>query len=136
MALAIFMPMVAGMGGNASTQTLAVMIRGISVGEVSLKNSYPAVVKEVLAGAINGLITGFILIPVAWMFGLDIWIAVIAGLAVLFNLMVGGFFGAITPLILRHFGRDPATSSGIFISTATDVLGILFFLGIATLFLT
>ncbi len=135
-ALAIFMPMVAGMGGNASTQTLAVMIRGISVGEVSLKNSYPAVVREVLAGAINGLITGLILIPVAWLFGLDLWIAAIAGLAVLFNLMVGGFFGAITPLILKHFGRDPATSSGIFISTATDVLGILFFLGIATLFLT
>lgn len=134
-ALAIFMPMVAGMGGNASTQTLAVMIRGIAVGEVSLKNSYPAVVREILAGVINGLITGVVLIPVAWLFSLDLWIAIIAGLAVLFNLMVAGFFGAVTPLILKSFGRDPATSSGIFISTATDVFGILFFLGVATLFL-
>jgi magnesium transporter len=134
--LAIFMPMVAGMGGNASTQTLAVMVRGIAIGEVSIKNGYPAVVREVLAGFLNGLITGVLLVPVALIFGLNIWISLIAGLAVVFNLMVAGLFGATTPLLLRHFGRDPATSSGIFISTATDVLGLLFFLSIATLFLT
>lgn len=134
--LAIFMPMVAGMGGNASTQTLAVMVRGIAIGEVSLKNGYPAVMREVAAGFLNGIITGVLLVPVALVFGLDIWISLIAGLAVVFNLMVAGLFGATTPLLLRHFGRDPATSSGIFISTATDVLGLLFFLSVATLFLT
>jgi magnesium transporter len=134
-ALAIFMPMIAGMGGNASTQTLAVMIRGIAVGEISLRNSYPAVVREVTAGLVNGIITGLILLPVAFFFGLDLILSLIAGLAVAFNLVVAGFFGAITPLVLRHFGRDPATSAGIFISTATDVLGLLFFLGIATLLL-
>ncbi len=106
------------------------------MGEINLKSSYPAIVREVMAGVVNGFITGLILIPVAWLFGLNILIALIAGLAVLFNLMIGAFFGAITPLFLKHWGRDPATSSGIFVSTATDVLGILFFLGIATLFLT
>lgn len=135
-ALAIFMPMIAGMGGNASTQTLAIMVRGIAVGEVSLKNGGPAITREVLAGLINGLLTGSLLIPVALLFGLNIWIAVIAGIAVVFNLMVAGFFGSIIPLLLRQVGRDPATSSGIFISTATDVLGLLFFLGIASIFLT
>lgn len=134
-ALAIFMPMIAGMGGNASTQTLAIMIRGIAIGEITLKSSYQAIVREVLAGLINGLITAVILIPVALAFGLDLWITLIAGLAVIFNLIVAGFFGAITPLILKHFGRDPATSAGILISTATDILGLMFFLGIATLFL-
>jgi len=135
-ALAILMPLIAGMGGNAATQTLAVMVRGIAIGEVSLKNGYPAVLREVSAGLINGIITGFMVIPVAWMFGIDLWIAVIASVSVIFNLMVAGLFGAVIPLLLRHFGRDPATSSGIFISTATDVLGLLFFLSIATLFLT
>lgn len=134
-ALAIFMPMIAGMGGNASTQTLAVMVRGIAVGEVNLKNCYPALIREVLAGLVNGLITGVALIPVALLFNVDWIITIIAAFAVVFNLVVAGFAGALIPLLLKHIGKDPATSAGIFISTATDVLGLLFFLGIATLLL-
>lgn len=134
-ALAIFMPIVAGMGGNAATQTLAIMIRGIAVGEIDLRSSRQAVIREVLAGLVNGVLTGLVLIPLALILGLSLWVAIIAGMAVIFTIVVASFFGAIVPLVLRHFGQDPATSSGIIISTATDVLGLMFFLGMATLFL-
>lgn len=134
-ALAIFMPMIAGMGGNASTQTLAVMVRGIAVGEITLKNSYPAIMREIGSGLINGVITGLIMVPVALFFHLNIFITLIAAAAVVFNMLVAGLFGSLIPLVLRHIGKDPATSAGIIISTATDSLGLLFFLGIATTFL-
>ena len=133
--LAVFMPIVAGMGGNAATQTLAVMVRGITVGEITLKNSKKAVINEVLAGGINGLITGVILIPVALLLGVDFSVALIGAAAVVFGLVIAGFFGAVIPLVLKHLGKDPATSAGILISTATDVLGFLFLLGAATFFL-
>lgn len=134
-ALAIFMPMIAGMGGNTSNQTFAVMIRGIATGEISLHNSYPAMMREMIAAFINGTITALMMIPIALLFGLDLVIAVIAGVAIVFNMVVGGFFGTLVPMVLKYFGKDPATSAGIFISTATDVLGLLFFLGLATLVL-
>lgn len=133
--LAIFMPMIAGMGGNTSTQTLAVMIRGIAVGEITLKNSYPAIVREMTAAFFNGTYTAIIMVPIALFFGLDLSISLIAGAAIVFNMVIGGFFGSFTPLLLRYFGKDPATSAGIFISTATDVLGLMFFLGLATILL-
>lgn len=134
-ALAVFMPIVAGMGGNAGTQALAVMIRGIAVGEIDLRTSRPAILREVIAGLINGTLNGVVLIPVALLLGLSFWVAVIAGFSVIFTLVIASFFGAIVPLILKYYGQDPATSSGIVISTATDVFGLMFFLGMATLFL-
>ena len=134
-ALAIFMPMIAGMGGNSSTQTLAVMIRGIAVGEINLKSSYSAIVREMGAGLFNGICTAAIMFPIAIFFGLPMAISLIAGVAIVFNMIVGAFFGSFTPLLMKHFGKDPATSSGIFVSTATDVLGLLFLLGMATLIL-
>ncbi|MCB9818981.1 magnesium transporter [Candidatus Nomurabacteria bacterium] len=134
-ALAIFMPMIAGMGGNTSNQTFAIMIRGISTGEISLKNSYPAMMREMIAAGINGLLVSLMMVPIALFFGLDLIIAVIAGVAIVFNMIVGGFFGTLVPLVLKYIGKDPATSAGIFISTATDVIGLLFFLGLATIIL-
>lgn len=133
--LAVFMPIVGGMGSNASTQTLAVMVRGIAVGEINLKNSRAAIIREAMAGGLNGLITAFIMVPAAVILGVDIGIAFIAAIAVIATLIVAGFFGSLIPLILKHAGRDPATSAGIIISTATDVSGYLFLLGLATLFL-
>lgn len=133
--LAIFMPIVTGMGGNASTQTLAIMVRGIAIGEIGLRNSYQAIRREVTAGLINGILTGLVLIPVALLFGLNLWITLIAAVAVVFNLVIAGLFGSVIPLILGYFGKDPATSAGILISTATDILGLLFFLGMATILL-
>lgn len=130
--LAMFMPIVTGMGGNAATQTLAVMVRGIAIGEISLANCRFAIVNEIYAGVINGLITSLFLIPIAWLLGVELWVALIGAVAVIFNMVVAGFFGGIIPLVLKRFGKDPATSAGILISTATDVLGYAFLLGLAT----
>lgn len=133
--LAVLMPVVGGMGGNAATQTLAVMVRGIAVGEINLKNSRPAIINEILAGIINGLITGVLLIPIAMLLGVSFWVSLLGAATVIFGLALAGFCGSITPLILKHLGKDPATSAGILISTANDVLVYLFLLGIASLFL-
>ncbi len=132
--LAVLMPIVSGMGGNAATQTLAVMVRGIAIGEINLKNARPAIINEVLAGLMNGLLTGLILIPVVMLMGMHWSVALLGAGAVVFGLVIAGFFGAIMPLILKHFGKDPATSAGILISTANDVLVYLFLLGLATIF--
>lgn len=131
---AVFMPIVAGMGSNAGTQTLAVMVRGIAVGEITLKNGWPAVRKEILAAVVNGLITGGILIPIAMLLGVGFWISLLGAAAVVFVLVVGGLFGSVVPLVLKRFGKDPATSASILITTVTDVFGFLFLLGLAKLF--
>lgn len=134
--LAMYMPIVAGMGGNAATQTLAVMVRGITIGEITLKNCWPAVWSEVKAGFVNGVINGLLVFLVALIFNGSLMLGVVAGSAVIGALVIAGFFGAITPVILKHFGKDPATAATIFITTATDVFGFLFLLGLASLILS
>jgi magnesium transporter len=132
--LAMYMPIVAGMGGNAASQTLAVIVRGISMGEVSLGNVKKAIWKEVKAGFLNGFITGVIVAFVASYFNHSPLLGLIVGIALLLNLVVAGLFGALVPVIMKSFGKDPATSAIIFITTATDVLGFLVFLGLASIF--
>jgi magnesium transporter len=133
--LAIYMPIVAGMGGNAATQTLAVIVRGITVGEVALKNSLKPIMNEVGAGLINGLITGVLIAVVATLWNQSALLGLVLGIAMVVNLVIAGFFGALVPLVLKAFGKDPATSATVFISTATDVFGFFVFLGLATLIL-
>ena len=133
--LAIYMPIVAGMGGNAATQTLAVIVRGITVGEISLKNGMPAIMREVGAGFVNGAITGAIVLVVASLWNGDPMLGVVIGLAMIINLVTAGFFGATIPLVMKALGKDPATSATIFITTATDVFGFFAFLGLATILL-
>ncbi|MEX0918442.1 MAG: magnesium transporter [Candidatus Paceibacterota bacterium] len=133
--LAIYMPVVAGMGGNAATQTLAVMVRGIAIGEVRLANGLPVVMKEVGAGFTNGLITGLLVTVVAILWNQDPILGLVIGAAMVFNLVIAGFFGAVVPLVMKQLGKDPATSATIFITTATDVFGFLAFLGLATVML-
>jgi magnesium transporter len=133
--LAMYMPVIAGMGGNAATQTLAVMVRGIAVGEITLRNSRPAIVREVGAGLVNGVITGAIVAVVATVFNQDPLLGLVVGLSVIAGLVVAGFTGTIIPLLLKYFGKDPATSATIFITTATDVLGFVVLLGLASLIL-
>lgn len=133
--LAMYMPIISGMGGNAATQTLAVMVRGIAVGEISLRNCRPALMREVAAGMTNGAITGSIVALIAWFFNGDPLLGVVVGLAIVINLMVAGIAGTTIPLVLRYFGKDPATSATIFITTATDVLGFLSLLSLATIIL-
>ncbi|MDZ4221490.1 MAG: magnesium transporter, partial [Patescibacteria group bacterium] len=133
--LAIYMPIIAGMGGNAATQTLAVMVRGIAVGEISLANSFPVVAREVASGLANGVITGVLVAAAAFAFGHTPLLGLVVGLTLVVNLMVAGCAGTLVPVIMRRIGRDPATSATIFITTATDVCGFFVLLGLASLVL-
>ena len=129
------MPIVAGMGGNAAAQALAVTVRGITLGEISLQNSTPAVINEVISGVANGAITGVILAVVATIWNGDPMLGFVLGIAMIVNLIIAGFFGAIVPLIMQAAGKDPATSATIFTTTATDVFGFFAFLGLASVML-
>jgi magnesium transporter len=132
--LAAYMPVVAGMGGNAGTQAMAVTVRGISLGQVSLATGKRAVLDEAIAGGINGFITGALVAVIATAFSFadfGVLLGAVIGVSMVANLVIAGFFGALIPLILDKTGQDPATSATIFITTATDVLGFFVFLGLA-----
>lgn len=133
--LAIYMPIVAGMGGNAATQTLAVLVRGIALRQIDLKTAWPTLKREVGSGMINGIINGVVVATIVLLFNHDLRLALVLATAMVINLMVAGFFGTLVPLIMQRLGKDPATSATIFITTATDVLGFIAFLGLATLIL-
>lgn len=133
--LAVYMPIVAGMGGNAATQTLAVVVRGIALKQIDLKTAWHTLKNEIGASVINGLINGVIVAAIVLIFNRDWKIATILGFAMIFNLLVAALFGTIVPLVMQRLGKDPATSATIFITTATDVLGFMAFLGLATLIL-
>ena len=130
--LAVYMPIVAGMGGNAGTQTLAVMVRGISLGQISLKTAWTTLRNEMGAGLVNGLINGLIITAIIYFKDGDLRIGLILALAMIINLLIAAFFGTLMPLFMKKIGKDPATSATIFITTATDVLGFLIFLSLAT----
>ena len=131
--LAVYMPVVAGMGGNAGTQSMAVTVRGIAFGQVSLPTGGRVVLNEVLAGAANGVITGVLVAIIATVFNQSPLLGLVIGVSMVLNLIIAGFFGAVIPLVLDRLGQDPATSATIFITTATDVLGFFIFLGLAQL---
>ncbi|MPM21745.1 Magnesium transporter MgtE [bioreactor metagenome] len=134
-ALAAAMPIVAGMGGNAGTQTLSVVIRSIALGEVSLKKNWRLVFKEVGLGIINGAATGVVTGIILYMKYNNPYLGLIIFAAMIGNLVIAGFFGFIIPLLLKVFGVDPALASAIFLTTATDVFGFFLFLGLAKMFL-
>ncbi|KXK10464.1 MAG: Magnesium transporter MgtE [Microgenomates bacterium OLB23] len=134
--LAVYMPIVAGMGGNAATQTLAVLVRGISLKQIDLATALPTLKNELISAGINGLINGIIVAGIVIVLNNDYKIAFILAMAMIVNLLVAAFFGTIVPLIMKRLGKDPASSATIFITTATDVLGFLVFLGLATILLS
>lgn len=133
--LAAYMPIVAGMGGNAATQTLAVLVRGISLKQIDLRNVWKPLRNELKAALINGLITGALVAVIVLALNRDVRIAAVLAVAMVANLLVAAFFGTLVPLIMHRLGKDPAASATIFITTATDVLGFMVFLGLATLVL-
>lgn len=133
--LAVYMPIVAGMGGNAATQTLAVMVRGIALKQVTLKTAFRTLKNEVNASLVNGLINGFLVAFIVLIKDREPLIALVLAMAMVINLIVAAVFGTIVPLIMSKLKKDPASSATIFITTATDVLGFLAFLGLATLIL-
>ncbi len=133
--LAVFMPMVAGEGGNAATQALAVVVRGLAMGEVSWPEARRVIKREAFAGAMNGVIVGCAAAGMAFMFDAPVGLALVLGFALIVNLFVAGLFGAAVPFVLKRLKIDPATASSIFVTTATDVFGFLVFLGLGTLLL-
>jgi magnesium transporter len=132
--LAVFMPIVAGMGGNAATQTLTVIVRGIALGELSWSNSRKALMKEAVVGIGNGLTLGLVAAAVAWVVNGDAVLGIVLGAAMVINMFVAATAGVLIPLGLRAASIDPALASSVFITTMTDVFGFLSFLGLATLF--
>ncbi|MFM2339674.1 MAG: MgtE integral rane region [Candidatus Parcubacteria bacterium] len=133
--LSIYIPVVAGMGGNAASQTFAVTVRGITLGSVSLADSFGVLKHEVAAAVMTGGLIGCIVALLSLIMGQSLWLGLVVALSILGVHMVAGFFGTITPLILKRFGFDPAATSMIFISTTTDVFGLLFLLGLGAFFL-
>jgi magnesium transporter len=129
--LAVYIPVVAGMGGNAGTQSMAVTVRGIAFGQISLATGNRAIINEVIAGGANGLITGVLVAAIATVFNQSPLLGLVLGVSMVLNLVIDGFFGTFIPLTLDRIGKDPATSATIFITTATDVLGFFIFLGLA-----
>ncbi len=132
--LAVFMPIVAGMGGNAATQTLTVIVRGIALGELSWANSRKALLKEAAVGIGNGLVLGIVAAGVAWATRGDPVLGLVLGAAMVINLFVAATAGVLIPLGLRAAKIDPALASSVFITTLTDVFGFFSFLGLATIF--
>lgn len=129
--LAAFMPIVAGMGGNAGTQTLTVIVRGLAFGEVDWKTGLRPILNQSLVGLANGVSTGLLAGLVIGFWTGDWRLGLILCLAMIFNMVVAGVAGAFVPLALKRLGFDPAVSSSIFVTTFTDVAGFFAFLGLA-----
>lgn len=134
-ALAVLMPIVAGMGGNAGTQVLALMVRGIALGQVSTTNLPTLVWKEIRIAMMNGVLLGAVVGVVTLLWFQSIGIALVIFAAMVINLSCAALAGVLVPMLLRRFNVDPAIGGSVIVTTVTDVMGFLAFLGLATLFL-
>ncbi len=133
--LAVYMPVVAAMGGTTATQTLAVVIRGLVLREIDAAASRRLIVNEALSGLVNGAIVGVVIAAVAFFFHGSPLFGLVLGLTMVLNLCCAGLFGAVVPLVITKFGRDPALSGTIFIATLTDIVGFVIFLSLASVLL-
>ena len=134
-ALAVLMPIVASMGGNAGTQTLTIMVRQLALGEVDFKNAKDAIKKEMILSLSNGLLFGVLMGIIAFLWFDDIKLGLVIASSMLINLFSAGLTGAVIPLLLKKLGIDPAVGSTVLLTTVTDVVGFFSFLGLATLVL-
>ncbi len=134
-ALAVLMPIVASMGGNAGTQTLTIMVRQLALGEVDFKNAKNAIKKELILSVTNGTIFGIVMGVIAYLWFKDIKLSLVISSSMLINLLSAGITGATIPLMLKRFGIDPAVGSTVLLTTFTDIIGFFSFLGLATLVL-
>jgi magnesium transporter len=130
-ALAVLMPIVASMGGNAGTQTLTVAVRALAMKELTHANATRVIIKEVIVGGINGILFAIIAAGVAGVWFQDLNLALVMAIAMVINLVVAGLAGTAIPLGLAMRGIDPAVASAVFLTTVTDVVGFFAFLGLA-----
>ncbi len=133
--LAILMPIVASMGGNAGTQSLTVMVRRLALGDIDSENARHAVSKEIIVSIFNGLLFAVIMGVVTYFWFSNITLGFVIAAAMVINLFIAGSFGAGIPLVLKRLNIDPAVGSTVLLTTATDVFGFLSFLGLAKIFL-
>ena len=131
--LAMFLPVVAGQGGIAGTQTLTLVVRGMALGEIGRHSGLHLMARELLLGLVHGLLLAVAVGLVAYIWKGTPMLGVVVGVAMLGNMVVAGLAGSGVPLLLRRFNMDPAVSSAIFVTTFTDVLGFLLFLGMAAI---
>lgn len=134
-ALAVLMPIVASMGGNAGTQSLTVAVRAIATRDLTGSNVWRVIRKEVLVGAINGVVFAVVMGLVGWVWFGTAMLGVVIAAAMVINLVVAGLAGTVVPVVLERFGIDPALASGAFVTTVTDVVGFFAFLGLAAMVL-
>ncbi len=134
-ALAVLMPIVASMGGNAGTQTLTVAVRAIATKDLSLGNVHRVFGKETIVGLLNGIVFAVLTGGVAAAWYEDTALSYVVGGAMIINMLVAGMFGLIIPVLLWRLRIDPATAAGVLLTTVTDVIGFLAFLGLAGMFL-
>ena len=130
-ALAILMPIVASMGGNAGTQTLAVMVRQLALGDIDEQNSRDAVRKEIFLSLLNGFVFAVVLGLLASIWFSNITLGFVIGLSMIITLFCAGFFGSVIPLMLKKFDVDPAIGSTVILTTVTDIMGFFSFLALA-----
>ncbi len=134
-ALAVLMPIVASMGGNAGTQTLTVTVRQLALGDIELSNAKETIKKEVLLSLANGFLFAILLGVVSYMWFGEVKLGFVIAASMVINLFMAGFFGAMIPLVLKRLNIDPAVGSSVILTTVTDVVGFFSFLGLASLFL-
>jgi len=134
-ALAVLMPIVASMGGNAGTQTLTVIVRQLALGEITKGDAFRSIKREILISLMNGLLFALIMGAIAWFWFSIPLLGVVIGLSMIINLLMAGFFGATIPLGLKALKIDPAIGSTVILTTVTDVVGFFSFLGLATVIL-
>ncbi len=134
-ALAVLMPIVASMGGNAGTQSLTVMVRQLALQEINWHEAKAAIFREVSVSLLNGLIFAVIMGAVAYIWFSDYKLGIVIGAAMVINLFCAGLFGATIPLILKRLGIDPAVASSVLLTTVTDIVGFFAFLGLAKVIL-
>lgn len=133
--LATIMPIITGMGGNAGTQSLTILVRGLSLGEITKENAFPILIKELGVGILNGIVIGSLVALGSMVFEGNPIFGLVTGLAMFFNMILATIAGYFIPVILDKLHIDPALASGVFVTTVTDVLGFFFFLGLATMFI-
>ena len=130
--LAVLMPIVASMGGNAGTQTMTVAVRSLATRDLTAQNAWRVIRREAAVGAVNGITFGVLMaIITGFWFGVPM-LAVVIGVAMIFTLIAAAAGGILIPMTLQRFGVDPALASGPFVTTVTDVVGFFAFLGLAS----
>ncbi len=134
-ALAVLMPIVASMGGNAGTQTLTIVIRGLGLGTISSANAWRVFKKELLVGGLNGLIWALVVACVATLWYQDLGLGLVIAIAMIINLLASAMAGVVIPIMLHRFGVDPALAGGVALTTVTDVVGFFALLSLAALLL-